>query len=335
MEKLNELIEKIGDFSFVEYLDETFQGILIKENKDFIIKGRISLDLYKKLSNSYENDIIGIIYGYKLTFINSCIQNRSFNYTESSMSDWYAEIKPEKIILGEYFLNGIMIKGSSPIYGNIHNWLLDSPIKTDHGNLKDGSNLLIFKDTEEHNVKHNNINLTFYKTFDILPQVDKTEVSTSTIISFEFDDPVNINECVKYMADFRNFLAFFANYYIEFNSFEFITYNNNTIFNCYMNYCEDMDFSNKPFVINFSNIQNEFNILWSNWIEFSNKSNNIVSLFYEILCGRATRINKFLNLCQALESYSYIYRTNKADQVRIAYNMQKCTKIKKLLLLID
>lgn len=44
--------------------------------------------------------------------------------------------------------------------------------------------------------------------------------------------------------------------------------------------------------------------MWDKWIELYENLSPIPNLFYEIICNRSTRINRFLSLAQAIEVYS-------------------------------
>jgi hypothetical protein len=79
-----------------------------------------------------------------------------------------------------------------------------------------------------------------------------------------------------------------------------------------MNYKEDIDVVKRPFLISTKEIKDNFGDIWNNWSEFYTSTKYIADLFYEIICNRSTRINRFLNLTQALEIYSSYYRDDQA-----------------------
>ena len=58
-----------------------------------------------------------------------------------------------------------------------------------------------------------------------------------------------------------------------------------------------------------------FSEVWTNWLKFYADSIYIPTLFYEIICNRSTRINRFLNLTQAIELYSVHYRDELAKGI--------------------
>ena len=66
-----------------------------------------------------------------------------------------------------------------------------------------------------------------------------------------------------------------------------------------------------------------FSEVWTNWLKFYADSIYIPTLFYEIICNRSTRINRFLNLTQAIELYSVHYRDEFAKGIAQADGYRK------------
>ena len=69
--------------------------------------------------------------------------------------------------------------------------------------------------------------------------------------------------------------------------------------------------------------ENQFQKVWDAWLDLYETANPIPSLFYEIICNRSTRINKFLNLSQAIEVYSNAFRYDKAKKLAESNGISK------------
>ena len=71
----------------------------------------------------------------------------------------------------------------------------------------------------------------------------------------------------------------------------------------------------------------KFEMVWNRWLQIYEEATYISTLFYEIVCNRSTRVNRFLNLSQAIEVYSNRYR--KETVVEIARMRERTRKDKK------
>ena len=70
-----------------------------------------------------------------------------------------------------------------------------------------------------------------------------------------------------------------------------------------------------PFVIGTSAFGDQFQKVWDAWLGLYESANPIPRLFYEIICNRSTNVNGFLNLSQAIEVYSNVFRYDKAKKL--------------------
>lgn len=82
----------------------------------------------------------------------------------------------------------------------------------------------------------------------------------------------------------------------------------------------------QPFLITSNEFEESFQQIWVKWLNMYTAAEPVVALFYEIVCNRSTRTNRFLNLSQALEVYSYRYRE---DNVKKAAEARQGTKKEK------
>lgn len=118
----------------------------------------------------------------------------------------------------------------------------------------------------------------------------------------------------------RTLLVFFANHYLSFGAISFVDYDEKGVpqfppNRVYLNHEDVIPASKHPFLISGDRVATDFESIWSKWLSIYDEASPIVDLFYEIICNRSTRINRFLNLSQAIEVYSCRYREKMAQEI--------------------
>ncbi len=142
-------------------------------------------------------------------------------------------------------------------------------------------------------------------------------------IYYAFSKPTRIRDAIAKIACARNLLSFFADYYLPLENLLFSDEQTDDAKNfsgycdcqLYLNHKEDIEVSEEPFLIMTNKFSENFSEVWTNWLKFYADSIYIPTLFYEIICNRSTRINRFLNLTQAIELYSVHYRDELAKGI--------------------
>lgn len=315
LSNIADVLGKIGDFKFTEHIDEVFPASILKQATDYVVEGRISIKLFRLINMMKRTGrIIGTINGLKVTFLDSLFMNAESKVIKEKddfiYESVYIKIKPTEIVMGSYLFDDDDVKNVKLTYENIQWWLLDQPVKHNFDIKKDNS-LLQFQGLDIHKAEDDEVSVEFFVTFETSKSKSRIEFPLSTIVQFNFGLSVHIFDAIKIIADFRNFLTFCANYYIGFKEFTFTTKSGHS-FTCFMNFQENIELKNDPFVIEYSQIENDFEGIWRKWNDFSKNNSNIVTLFYEMICNRSTRINRFLNLSQSIEVYSQRYRNEEA-----------------------
>ena len=122
------------------------------------------------------------------------------------------------------------------------------------------------------------------------------------------------------MASVRNLFSFFANGYIPLQNLIFSDeqslqgeFCDNAI---YLNSTNEVEPSKEAFLITTDDFSDNFNEVWTKWCEFYSKK-YIPTLFYEFICNKNLRINRFLNFAQAIEIFSNHYRNKEAKTLAI------------------
>ena len=127
-----------------------------------------------------------------------------------------------------------------------------------------------------------------------------------------------ISDAVCKVASVRNLFSFFSDYYLPLGELTFTDQKDNDVDDCqlYQNYEEEISIPNKPFLIRTEAFQNSFQLVWDNWQSFYGDNKHIAELFYEMITNHSLKTNRFLNICQCLETYSCCYRNEEAKKVR-------------------
>lgn len=74
----------------------------------------------------------------------------------------------------------------------------------------------------------------------------------------------------------------------------------------------------QPAKILFNDIKNSLPLLWSNWMQFWNNTENqpLIKIYLDVISSQSVSSNRYLNICHALEYYSKRYRKNEVEKVK-------------------
>ena len=84
----------------------------------------------------------------------------------------------------------------------------------------------------------------------------------------------------------------------------------------YLNPVNEIESSEERFLIMTDDFLVNFDEVWAKWRAFYSKK-YIPTLFYEFICNKNLRVNKFLNFVQAVEIFSNHYRNKEAQDIAI------------------
>lgn len=301
----------ISDYNISGWTDDAFSGILIDENNNIVLKCRTTREQFLKLRDNTAN-IIGRINKSKVTLISPRV-NCSSN---TDGSDWFhLTITPSEIIIGEsYEDDNIRVTTISSQAKDWNCFNLDPKKNYDLNALKK----VFVPDPVTLSCKDNDGVVQLVSFLSSHSTLDKIEFQKRTMVTFRFITPIKIDQAIRKITSLRSLFAFLSDHYISLGKIEFADVNGTSCL-FHMNYTESIDIKNTPFLIEASDIENDFSGIWNRWSEFYNENNCIIELFYEIICNRSTRINQFLNLTQALEVYSERYRKESSNEVFNSY----------------
>ena len=314
MLSIDELLNKISDFKcLVAGKEIVFPGILQKENGDIILNARFPLEEYRKVKNDSDVVVLGEVSGRKATLVGCHIKLASCNIGNN---DIFIYAVPSEIIVGEYFSSmpmakkisistpdlNYMFSGASPLEPNVD-------ISTDNPSVLSCT----FPKPIVANDKYGEIRIS--QSFGTQWAVDFYKHNIISIIEYSLTNPLPVMEAVAKVSAARSLFSFFGNGYISLGDITFEIHGDENVYGLWLNYREDIPAVNEPFLIGTSAFENQFQKVWDAWINLYETANPIPNLFYEIICNRSTRVNGFLNLSQAIEVYSNVFRYDKAKKL--------------------
>lgn len=307
-------------------------------------KGSTTVDACNAISKEEYVDFYGMINETKVTLKNLRFYHSSYELLPESQNCFQVSI----ILSTDYILTGIEncdnIKVLS-ITSTVPNcefktrspWFLNyETVGTPDFELKETSNSCCVK--------------TEYGRLSVaqccIKNLSHFDIPTSCAFKFQciFDTPKSIATALQYVANVRNLFSFLTGKYLSLSTFDIgiTVWNENaskeipcTLF--LNDKYKDRFPDGLPRLIPMSCIFDNFDLIWDRWNGLYEKVPHIVSLFYEIICDNSKRINRFLNLSQALEIYSRYFRDAECRTLKKEENEDKITlriRIKDILKLL-
>ena len=206
-----------------------------------------------------------------------------------------------------------MFSGSSPLYPNVD-------ISTDNPSVLNYS----FPKPIVANDKYGKIQIS--PSFGTQWSVDFYKYNIISMIEYSFTTSSPLMDAVSKVSAARSLFSFFGNGYVSFGDITFEIDGDENVYGLWLNYREDIQAVNEPFLIGTSAFENQFQKVWNAWLSLYKSANPIPNLFYEIICNRSTRVNSFLNLSQAIEVYSNAFRYDKAKKLVVDNGKNKNKK---------
>lgn len=314
MPSIDDLLNTISDFKcVVDGREIVFPGILQKENGDIILNARVPLEEYRKLNNGSDIVVLGEVSGEKVTLVGCYVKPASWIIEKNDISIYAV---PNEIIVGGCISSTPMAKSISISTPDL-NYMFSgtSPLKPNVGFSKDNPSVLNFTFPEPIAALDKYGKIQIYQTFGTQWATDFYKYNIISIIDYSFTDPLPVMKAVDKVSAVRNLFSFFGNGYISFGDITFEIDGGENVYGLWLNNRENVPAVHEPFLIGTSAFGDQFQKVWDAWLGLYETANPIPSLFYEIICNRATRINGFLNLSQAIEVYSNAFRNNQAKEI--------------------
>lgn len=324
MYNINNLIGRIGDFHFT-IGSQTFDitGALQDKDRHIVLNARITEEIFRQLRFCNVSQIWGNIEGICVTLL-GCYISRSCRYTRDSL---YGSLvaNPAEIIVGRSYSHDIKLTKICASISALNFMFSKMPFEDTFTFSKENPAILNFTAPCEISAidKDGQIRLTL--GLSCSHTWGKVEYSSVPNLEYSFYKPTSVQEAIAKIASVRNLFSFFADYYLPLENISFADEKTNALENSvvicdcliHMNNAEDIESPKTPFLITTDCFSHNFPQIWTNWLQFYNDSKFIPTLFYEIICNRSTRINRFLNLSQSIEIYSSYYRQKNAKALAL------------------
>ena len=314
MRELKDLLNQIGDFHFQNGKDRIdFIGTLVKENNRVIIRTRIEKGNLNHVKRQIPFQIWGEISGTNVTLLDNYIIATSYNINSNCVE---ISAEPSEIVIGRSYVSDIFVTNISASIEAMSHMFSDRVFNENVSFTKENPTVLSFAYPEDIEAMDTDGILRLYRGFSHDWSRHGIEYRFLPYIDYVFSEPTRIRDAIAKIACVRNLLSFFADYYLPLENLSFAdeqtdeTKKFSGYCDCqlYLNHKEDIEVSEEPFLIMTNKFSENFSEVWTNWLKFYADSIYIPTLFYEIICNRSTRINRFLNLTQAIELYSVHYR---------------------------
>lgn len=317
MASINDLINKISDFKCVINNDEfTFPGILQEKSGNIIMNAKFPMKQFRKIRMNNEIVILGNVSGKKITLIGCRIISASCPFGDNDNIFIYAT--PSEIIIGGSFPSIPMVKRIVISTSDL-NYMFseESPLEPNIAISKENPSVLNYTFPKPIIAKDKYGEIQIFQSFGSHCTVDFCNHNIISIIEYSFTTSLSIMDAVSKVSAAKSLFSFFGNGYISFGDITFEIDNDENVYGLWLNYKEDVPVVNEPFLIQTSAFESEFQKIWDAWLIIYESANPIPTLFYEIVCNRSTRINGFLNLSQAIEVYSNVFRYDDAMKLAI------------------
>lgn len=325
MASINDLLNKISDFKcVVDGKKISFPGVLQKENRNVILNAKFPLEQYRKIGIEDDITVLGEVSGKKATLMGCHITSASCTIGDNDISICAV---PSEIIVGGYFSSTPMAKRIIVSTSDL-NYMFSgtSPLKPNVGITKDNPSVLNYTFPKPIVAKDKYGVIQIYQTFGLQWAVDFFKHNIISLVEYSFTDPLPIMDAVAKVSAARSLFSFFGNGYISFGDITFEIDGDDNIYDLWLNYKEDIPAVNEPFLIGTSAFENQFQKVWVAWLTLYESANPIFDLFYEIICNRSTKVNGFLNLSQAIEVYSNVFRYDNAKKLAESDGQRKKRK---------
>ena len=314
MPSIEDLLNKISDFKcMVAGKEIVFPGILQKENGDVILNAKFPLAEYRKIGNDSDIVVLGEVAGGKATLLGCYIKSASWVMEKNDISIYAI---PSEIIVGACFFSTPMAKRISVSTSDL-NYMFSgaSPLKPNVCISTDNSSVLNFTFPKPITASDKYGKLQIYQTFGTQWAADFYKYNFISIIDYSFTDPLPVMKAVAQVSAVRNLFSFFGNGYISLGDITFEIDGDENVYGLWLNHRENIPAVHEPFLVGTSAFENQFQNVWDAWLILYESANPIPRWVYELICNRSTNVNGFLNLSQAIEVYSNVFRYDKAKKL--------------------
>lgn len=299
----------------------SFIGQFVKPESNIWFVGRVKFDDFSFMSNKNEFSLSGTVSGINIYIKTGIITKTSITNNKPKYVD--VHILPFELMIGKEVNNNTKVERIEVEFSEL-NCFLGSGLEVNSSALNESKfdckmmPLDFFPVTYDEN-KH----LIFQR--NISSQITLSDLNLMNVnkVIILFDSLIDVDNAIHELAKIRLLLSFLADDFIDYpESFSFVAQDSQRLENSDCKLADKIIWLNDnriqypqkwkhPFRILYHTINHDFPDILKKWNAFySEKSNQpIIKLFVEIISHKSIGLNRFLNICQALEVYSTHYRT--------------------------
>ena len=320
MERIEDILNTLGDFScYISDRVASFPGVLNSTKGDICLLCKMSIDWYQQIDKYSPLYMWGNINGIPVTLLHVYLKSGTHRGEEDSIS---LVFYPAEILIGQSCSEKTQVSNISVSIPEL-NYMFSSPPLQPEGHLSiEHPSVLKYTFPKSIETDDKYGHLRVYQTFKEEWSRSGMSYKFLPIIEYRFNRPMEVMDAVAKIAAVKNLFTFFANHELPFEditikSLETKSEPYQTSRDCilYLNHRESILTPHEPFLITTAAFSEKFKMIWNRWLQIYEEATYISVLFYEIICNRSTRVNRFLNLSQAIEVYSKHYRKDAVEAV--------------------
>ncbi len=319
MSEITKLLNIISDFSCeIEGDKISFIGILQKVDNNIVINARTLPPECQKMMKHHDLNIYTRIDGCGVTCFNAYIKSASGTCYEGGKYNGYDYtnliIVPDQIVVGGCFDAMPQVEKISTVIPELNYFFMysSSPLKLVNDFSKDNPSVLNFTSLKTIYAEDKYGKVKIWRTFGQKETANELSFNFVPYVSYEFYQAIKLDKAIEHIASIRNLFSFFADGYIGLGKISFKIPEGSEEYYVWMNHEESVKPVQENFCVTFNDIENDFQSIWTTWANFYDNTQSLIDLFYEIICGRSTRVNELLNFAQAIEVYSNTHLDSEA-----------------------
>lgn len=320
MKQLNEVINNVSTFSCAVLNDiVSFHGVLLEESDGILLQCKVPIDAFRKLDLYEPHRIWGNVSGVPVTLLHAYINSGKAGCSDAECT---LVFKPSEIVVGRSCSQEFKIKKVSMSSPALNFVFSSAPLKMRHPLSEKDPVVLEYASPNIIEVKDKYGCLKIYQSYSNSWSHNKICYEMIAIVEYIFSEPIDVMDAVARLASVRNLFSFFASHYLPLENIKFadaesketagMLFADCTI---YLNGRDPVEIEEAPFLITTNALFGNFEAIWNRWLQIYEEAPHIPTLFFEMICNRSTRINRFLNLTQALDIYSHRYRNEYVEKI--------------------
>ncbi|WP_058304292.1 ApeA N-terminal domain 1-containing protein [Gorillibacterium timonense] len=322
------ILNKFGDFWLVGKETQGFTGKLVDQDGSIALECYIEWTLIGNTDEIAPQMINGNVDGQKVTLLSAYCKTRSSGMLSTKCS---ALFSPNEVIIGAHYSNeNFYVMKMEAHYTDLENWFMSCVFKPTYGQ---NSIIVELVKPEEVSISDKLCRIKFnfgmlqnYKT------VKKLELTNQITVEFLFHNPTTLLDARSKVYSLRNLLLYFSGENLDCYGINF-TNEYNAECRYHLNFQKKVKRDRElPYPITYTDIKDCFQKIWTAWTTFVENHEPLNNLFFEVISNHSRWSNQFLNLMQALETYSCRNREIEARKVFIEYHTKNPKNEKSLAL---